>query len=179
MKQQKQKQVAPAPKPERRNIKKVVKEEKIKPDFPLRNIFVILDDQDILQENLEFSYVEINDRLSKFVPEKVWKSQAAKSMNINQKVELNPPSQAMQEQSMLEILDEVSQKMNKQLESAYMIFGHRMRSPLDIPIETRIIVASTTEEFKGIRGLEHFESNSMSMVKESRHNVGGATFVNQ
>jgi hypothetical protein len=30
-----------------------------------------------LAENLEFTYVEINDRLSKFVPDKVWKSPAA------------------------------------------------------------------------------------------------------
>jgi hypothetical protein len=43
----------------------------------MRHIFVIADDQDILADQLKFSYVEINDRLSKFVPDKVWKSPAA------------------------------------------------------------------------------------------------------
>lgn len=66
---------------------------------------------------------------------------------MNQKIELSLPSQAMQEQSMLEILDEVSQKMGMQFESAYLLDGQRMKSPLDLPIECRIIVASLNDEF--------------------------------
>ena len=58
-----------------------------------------------------------------------------------------------------------------------MIDGTPLRSPLDMPIQTRIIIASTSEEFKGIRGLEHFENSKMIVTKEQR--VGGATFVNQ
>lgn len=64
------------------------------------------------------------------------------------------PSQAMQEQSMLEILDEVSTKLGEQFESAYLIDGSKMRSPLDLPIATRIIIASKNESFKGVTGLE-------------------------
>ena len=50
------------------------KSEMIDKKYDVRNIFVISDGQDILGSNLEFSYVEINDRLSKFVPNKIWKS---------------------------------------------------------------------------------------------------------
>lgn len=71
------------------------------------------------------------------------------------------PSQAMQEQSMLEVLDEVSTKLGQQFESAWLLDGERMRSPLELPIATRIVVASTTEGFKGIRGLEHFQAGLM------------------
>lgn len=58
---------------------------------------MLVDGQEILAEKLEFTYVEINERLSKFVPDKVWKSQAAKRLTLNEKIELNQPSQAMQE----------------------------------------------------------------------------------
>ena len=84
---------------------------------------MIVDGQNILMEDLEFSYVEINDRLSKFVPDKVWNSQAAQRLTLNQKIEMSLPSQAMQEQSMLEILDEVSRKVGKQFESAWLLDG--------------------------------------------------------
>ena len=45
---------------------------KIQKNFDLRHIFVIVDGQDILAEELQFSYIEINERLSKFVSDKVW-----------------------------------------------------------------------------------------------------------
>ena len=38
----------------------------------MRHLFVIADGQDILAEELQFAYIEINERLSKFVPDKVW-----------------------------------------------------------------------------------------------------------
>lgn len=84
----------------------------------------------------------------------------------------------MQEQSMLEILEEVSEKMGKQFESAWLLDGQRMQSPLDLPNQTRVIIASTNEEFSGMQGLEHFDMSRYA-IKENRTNVGGATFVNQ
>ena len=48
---------------------------------------------------------------------------------------------------MLEILDEVSTKLGQQFESAWLIDGMRMKSPLDLPIAARIIIASKSEEF--------------------------------
>ena len=92
-------------------------------NFEDRHLFIIRDGQDILAENLVFTYVEINERLSKFVPEKVWRSKAATSLTLNQKIELSLPSQAMQEQCMLEILDEVSTKIGEQIETAWLIDG--------------------------------------------------------
>jgi len=57
----------------------------------MRHIFVVADDQDILAETLKFTYVEINDRLSKFVPDKVWSSPAAQRLSLNQKIEIGLP----------------------------------------------------------------------------------------
>ena len=73
------------------------KKDVIVKNYEKRHIFVLVDGQDILADNLEFSYVEINDRLSKFVPDKVWKSHAAQRLTLNQKIELSMPSKAMQE----------------------------------------------------------------------------------
>ena len=78
---------------------------------------------------------------------------------------------------MLEILDEVSTKMGDQYESAWLIDGQRMKSPLDLPIQTRIIVVSKSEEFEGVSSIEKFEGHSAIMQQRSM--VGGATFVNQ
>lgn len=139
--------------------------------FDQRHIFIIADGQSILAEDLKFTYVEINERLSKFVPEKVWQSNAAQRLTLNQKIELSMPSMAMQEQCMLEIIDEACTKIGEQFETAYLIDGEKMRSPLEIPIQSRIIVVSKSDSFQGIEGLEHFEGYT-------RSNVGGVTFVN-
>ena len=70
--------------------------------------------------------------------------------------------------------------MNKMFESAWLLDGRRMLSPLDIPIETRIIVASETESFTGISGLEHFDMTAINLgMKESRSTKGGITFINR
>ena len=153
------------------------KSEMIDKKYYVRNIFVISDGQDILGSNLEFSYVEINDRLSKFVPNKIWKSQAAQRLSLKQKIELSLPSMAMQEQCMLEILDEVSQKPGKQFEAAWLLDGTKVISPLELPNKARIIIASTSHNFQGITGMEHFEGQ-MAAVRDTRTNVGGATYVN-
>ena len=118
------------------NTIKGIRKEKpeIEKKFDQRHIFVLADGQDILAEGLKFTYVEINDRLSKFVPDKVWQSNAAQRLTLNQKIELSLPSMAMQEQCMLEIIDEACTKMGDQFETAYLIDGERIRSPLDMPI---------------------------------------------
>lgn len=72
---------------------------------------------------------------------------------------------------MLEIIDEACTKIGDQYETAFLLDGERMRSPLDIPIQCRIIVVSKSEEFQGVAGLENFDGFT-------RSNVGGATFVN-
>ena len=66
-------------------LKETLKEPPTEPKnlYEKRHLFVIADGQDILSKNLQFSYVEINDRLSKFVPLKTWKSQAAQRLSLN------------------------------------------------------------------------------------------------
>lgn len=56
----------------------------------------------------------------------------------------------MQQQCMLEILDEVSTKLDDKgdvFEYAYLVDGSKMGSPLDVPIEARILIVSRNETF--------------------------------
>jgi hypothetical protein len=80
---------------------------------------------------------------------------------------------------MLEIIEEVSERIGSQFESAWLLTGQRVMSPLDLPSQTRVLVVSLNDTFKGITGLEHFDVKSYSTMKENRTNVGAATFVNQ
>ena len=59
---------------------------------------------------------------------------------------------------MLEILEEVSVNIGEQFETAWLIDGTQMLSPLELPIQARIMVVSRNEEFGGITGLERFEA---------------------
>ena len=99
-------------------------------DYDERHIFVLADDQDLLAEDLKFTYVEINHRLAKFVSDNVWRSQAAQRLSLNEKIELGKPSKDLMEQCMLEIVDEVSTKMGEQYESAYLLDGQPMKTPM-------------------------------------------------
>lgn len=106
---------------------------------------MLADDQDILAEDLNFTYIEINNRLAQFVSDNVWRSQAAQRLTLNEKIELGKPSKDLMEQCMLEIIDEVSTKMGEQFETAWMIDGQAMRTPLQLPLQCRIMVVSKTE----------------------------------
>lgn len=123
-----------------------------------RHIFVLADDQNLLAEDLKFTYVEINHRLAKFVSDNVWRSQAAQRLSLNEKIKLGKPSKDLMEQCMLEIVDEVSTKMEDQYETAWLLDGQAMRTPMDLPLQCRIMVVSKTEEFSGLAGLEHFDT---------------------
>jgi hypothetical protein len=52
-----------------------------------------------------------------------------------------------------------------------------MTSPLEIPIEARIIVVSKSDTFRGITGLDQFEGHAAA-TQSYRSMVGGATYVN-
>lgn len=48
-----------------------------------RFIFVVAGGQDILSDDLKFTYIEINDRLAQFVSPAIWKSEAAQKLTLN------------------------------------------------------------------------------------------------
>ena len=75
---------------------------------------------------------------------------------------------------MLEIVDEVSTKLGIQFETAWMIDGQPIKSPMQLPIQCRIMVVSKNDNFIGLKGKEHFDLRGTF----TRQNVGGATYVN-
>ena len=45
--------------------------------------------------------------------EKIWKSEAAQKLTLNQKIEKSMPSQALNERCMSEIIEEISEKIGE------------------------------------------------------------------
>lgn len=88
--QQSQAQLEQKPKPAFQRRKK--QEPEVDRNYCERHIFVLADDQDLLADDLKFTYVEINHRLAKFVSDNVWRSQAAQRLSLNEKIKLGKPS---------------------------------------------------------------------------------------
>lgn len=100
-------------------------------------MFVILDGQNLsdINKELKFSYVELNTRLCKTIPQKIWDSQQAQSKELYHKVDLANPSPLMMKQLLLEIIDEVNtkHKLDKNaMAYAWMLDGTRIKSLMDI-----------------------------------------------
>lgn len=45
-------------------------------------MFVLIDGQNIADDDLKFTYVELHERLAQLVTNKVWESKAAERMNL-------------------------------------------------------------------------------------------------
>ena len=64
--------------------------------YPERHLFVLVDGQDLFKtKDLKFGYIEINARLCKTIPQKVWDSQGAQRLDLYQRVELAKPSKLL------------------------------------------------------------------------------------
>ena len=105
--------------------------------FPERHVFVILDGQNLneINKELKFSYIEINTRLCKTIPQKIWDSQQAQSKDLYHRVDLASPSALMMKQIILEIIDEVNNKHKLEknpMAYAFLIDGTRIKSLMDI-----------------------------------------------
>lgn len=79
--------------------------ESSKRDFPQRFIYFILDGQDFNDvDNFHFSFLEVNEKLCRLVPQKTWNSQACQRLNFNQKVEFACPPEILLKQVILELV---------------------------------------------------------------------------
>ena len=64
--------------------------------YPERHIFVLVDGQDLFKtKELKFTYIEINARLCRTIPQKVWDSKGAQRLDLYQRVELAKPSKLL------------------------------------------------------------------------------------
>lgn len=80
---------------------------------PERHLFVIVDGQNLFSnENLKLIKVEINQRLCRIIPQKTWDSKAAQRMSFFEVVQLAAPSKLLQEQVLMEVIDEVNQRLD-------------------------------------------------------------------
>lgn len=109
-------------------------------------MFVIVDGQDLFKtKDLKFTYIEVNTRLCRTIPQKVWDSKAAQRLDLYQRVELAKPSKLLQKQVILEALDEVNQRLemsNNPVYYAWQLDGNRIKSFMDIHQNCKIIVVS-------------------------------------
>ena len=126
--------------------------------FPERHLFVVIDGQDLFKtKDLKFAYVEINARLCKAIPQKVWDSQGAQRLDLYQRIELAKPSKLLMKQIILETIDEVNTRLDMQnspMYCAWQLDGSKIKSFMDIHQNCRVIVVSPDKDFKGIQGLE-------------------------
>ena len=105
--------------------------------FPERHIFAVLDGQSLsdIDKELKFAYIEVNTRLCKTIPQKIWDSQQAQSKDLYHRVDLAKPSDLMMKQLILEIIDEVNtkNKLDKDpMAYAWLLDGTRIKSLMDI-----------------------------------------------
>lgn len=88
--------------------------------FPYRYLFVLVDNQDLFApSNLQLIKVEINHRLCRIIPQKTWEARNAKNMDFMTKLHFANPSKMLQEQVLLEVLEEVNQRMPDLKQSLY------------------------------------------------------------
>ena len=105
--------------------------------FPERHIFAVLDGQNLsdIEKEMKFAYIEVNTRLCKTIPQKIWDSQQAQSKDLYHRVDLAKPSDLMMKQIILEIIDEVNtkNKLDKDpMAYAWLLDGTRIKSLMDI-----------------------------------------------
>ncbi len=74
---------------------------------------MIVDEQDLnnINKELKFAYLEINTRLCKIIPQKIWDSKQAQRMDMYHRCDLSKPSKLMMKQLILEVIDEVNTKL--------------------------------------------------------------------
>ena len=97
----------------------------------------MLDGQSLsdIDKELKFAYIEVNTRLCKTIPQKIWDSQQAQSKDLYHRVDLAKPSDLMMKQIILEIIDEVNtkNKLDKDpMAYAWLLDGTRIKSLMDI-----------------------------------------------
>ena len=74
---------------------------------------------------------------------------------------------------MTEIIEEASEKLGDIYESAFLIDGKSAKTPLDMPIQSRILIISKDEHFNPLSGLENFSGATFARATR----LGGATYV--
>jgi hypothetical protein len=129
--------------------------------YPYRYLFVLVDNQDLFaNDNLQLIKVEVNSRLCRIIPQKTWESKAARTLSFQDRLQLSNPSKLLQEQVLLEVIDEINQRMpdlKHTMYYAWTLQGQPVTSLLDLHTKCQIIVVSPEQRFRGIRGMERFD----------------------
>lgn len=67
------------------------------------------------------------------------------------------PSEHLQKQNLLEFLYEIGLRLKNHYEYCWLIDGTRIKKPMDIPYQCRILIVSNDKKFKGIKNLHMFD----------------------
>lgn len=134
---------------------------------------MLIDGQDVtaIDKELKFSYIEVNTRLCKLIPQKVWDSQPAQRMDLYHRIDLAKPSSLMMKQLLLEILDEVNTKHSldkNAMQYVWTLDGTRVKSLMEVHQSCRVLVVSASKTFEGLRGLDNLSGFSAMQDEASR-----------
>lgn len=73
---------------------------------------MLVDGQDLFSNDLlQLIKVEINTKLCRMIPTKTWEAKAARTLSLMDKLALANPSKVLLQQGLLEIIEEVNQRM--------------------------------------------------------------------
>jgi hypothetical protein len=77
---------------------------------------------------LKFTYVEIAERLARMIPKKIWDLKTADKLNLYERLNIASPAYILQKQNLMELLQDISQKLNEDLQYLFTLSGKRIKT---------------------------------------------------
>ena len=98
-----------------------------------------------------FTHIEINEMLSKLVPQKSWDSVYCANMNFYQKIDHSKPSLLLQNQCIIQALDQTNHILpngfDKPMNHLWTIDGEKVDSFMQLHEDTLVLIASHSDQF--------------------------------
>lgn len=112
-----------------------------------------MDGQDIFSRVFDFTYFEIAHYIARMIPQKIWDIKNEK-LNIYERIMVAAPAIIIQKQILKEFLQDLSIKMQCEIKALYSLTGKRIRTLIQVPMYSKVLIASPEKSFKGIKGID-------------------------
>eukprot|EP00347_Sterkiella_histriomuscorum_P003501 403364058 len=132
-------------------------------------IYILIDGSSIFDQSSIAHLIDINERLALMIPDQIWQMKTAEKLNTYEKLNLSAPAYILQKQNLKELIQEISEQYGIQLKILFTLHGQRITSLVQIPLQTKILVASASKQFRGIHGVEILETQLS--IKSNRQNL--------